>query len=249
MNIKHPQYDEISLLRKLWQEAFGDTDAYLDTFFATAFAPERCLTAWEDGQLAAALYWLDCSCRGQPCAYLYAVATAKAFRGQGLCHALMEHAHALLRQRGYSMAVLVPGSESLFRLYASMGYETFGGIREQFHTASETGVPLRQILPEEYAALRRGMLPEGGVVQEGRTLAFLQTQARFYAGDGFLLCARREKDTLFVPELLGSADPGRILKALSCREGTFRTPGSSPFAMWLGLTEVKKPEYFAIALD
>lgn len=249
MIIKHPEAEHIPLLRGLWKEAFGDPDAYLDDFFCIAFSPDRCLTVWEEDRLAAALYWLDCSCRGQKCAYLYAVATAKAFRGRGLCHGLMARTHELLGQQGYAMAVLVPGSESLFRLYASMGYTVFGGIEERFHIASEAALFLRQIPAEEYAALRRRLLPEGGILQEGATLEFLKTQVRFFAGDGFCLCARIEGDTLFVPELLGQADPGSILKALSCREGTFRIPGSKPFAMWLPLRQAQKPEYFSFALD
>lgn len=249
MNIKHPQKKDIPSLRRLWQEAFGDTDAWLDAFFDTAFSEDRCLTAWVNGQLAAALYWLDCSCRGEKCAYLYAVATAKAFRGQGLCRRLMECTHTLLRKRGYAMAVLVPGSESLFRFYGNQGYEIFGGMEEHFHTAAEAPIPLRSLTAAEYARLRGRLLPEGGIVQEGPVLDFLQTQAFFYAGDGFLLCAHKERDTLFVPELLGNADPGAILNAFSCREGTFRTPGNKPFAMWLPLRHTRKPEYFAIALD
>lgn len=249
MIINHPEADHIPLLRGLWKEAFGDTDAYLDDFFGIAFSPDRCLTAWEEDRLAAALYWLDCGCRGSRCAYLYAVATAKAFRGRGLCHELMSRTHFLLGQQGYAMAVLVPGSESLFRLYASMGYETFGGMDEHFLTASKIALPLRQIPAAEYAALRRELLPEGGILQEGVTLEFLKTQVRFFAAEGFCLCARIENDTLFAPELLGRADPGSILKALSCREGTFRVPGSKPFAMWLPLGEAQKPEYFSFALD
>ena len=249
MIIKHPEASDLPQLRSLWQEAFADTDAYLDAFFETAFAPTRCLTLWKQGRLAAALYWLRCRCREQPCAYLYAVATAKEFRGQGLCHALMEHTHALLRSQGYAMAVLVPGDSSLFALYASMGYACFGGMDESLHSAAAAATELRQISAEEYARLRRRLLPEGGIVQEAETLALLQTQARFYAGENALVCAQRQQDTLFVPELLGSADPGSIVQALQCRGGTFRRSGSSPFAMWLGLQAVAPPEYFSFALD
>lgn len=241
--------EHIPLLRSLWKEAFGDTEEFLDGFFSTAYAPRRCLTLWKENSLAAALYWFDCSCREDRCAYIYAVATAKAFRGQGLCHALMEHTHRHLSGLGYAMTVLVPGSHALFRFYASMGYACFGGIREAFHTAGETAVSLRQLTPEQYAQARRGKLPQGSVLQEGENLAFLQTQADFYAGEDILLCARRENGTLFAQELLGSGDPGSILKGLSCREGTFRTPGAAPFAMYKPLTSCEKPEYFSFAFD
>jgi hypothetical protein len=32
----------IADLRKLWQQAFGDSDETLDAFFATGFSPDRC---------------------------------------------------------------------------------------------------------------------------------------------------------------------------------------------------------------
>lgn len=249
MNIDHPTVSQIPLLRELWQEAFGDGDGFLDSFFSTGFCPDRCLTAWEDDRLAAALYWFDCRCRGERCAYIYAVATGKAFRGRGLCHILMDRLHCLLKEQGYAMAILVPGSESLFRLYAGMGYERFGGM-EELRCCASAPVAIRQLSAQEYAARRRVLLPEGAVLQEGSNLDFLQTQASFYAGEDFLLCASIHGDSLFAPELLGNTDAaGGILAALGCREGRFRTPGQNPFAMVKLLSDCEKPEYFAFAFD
>ena len=57
MRIDHPTSGEISGLRQLWKEAFGDTAGFLDAFFSTGFSPERCLYAGEGGTVAAALYW------------------------------------------------------------------------------------------------------------------------------------------------------------------------------------------------
>ncbi len=249
MIIKYPEHAHVPLLRELWQEAFGDSESYLDDFFRTAFAPHRCLTAWEAGQLAAAAYWLPCSCRGREGAYLYAVATVKAYRGRGFCHSLLEEVHRLLRAQGCAMAVLVPGEDSLYTFYEAMGYKPFGGLTEVFATASGLPAELREVSSREYAALRREYLPAGGILQEGVTLDFLETQVSFYAGAGYILCARVEEGTLFAPELLGNGDPGGILQTLGCREGTFRRPGREPFALWLALRETTPPEYFSFALD
>ncbi len=249
MIIKHPEAADLAALRGLWQEAFGDSDSFLDAFFSTVYAPERCFILRCGGEPGAMLFWMDGSCRGRQCAYLYAVATAEALRGRGLCHRLMDHTHRHLQQRGYAMAVLVPGSPALFSLYKGMGYRPFGGIREEFHTAAPEALPLWEISAEAYGAARPGLLPEGSILPDGPTLAFLQTQGRFYAGEGLLLCAHAENGTLFAPELLGSAEPGRILRALGCREGTFRRPGQDPFALWLPLADAEPPEYFSFALD
>ena len=64
---------EISSLRRLWKEAFGDTDEFLDAFFSTGFSPDRCRSITMEGETAAAAYWLPCVCQGQPFAYIYAV--------------------------------------------------------------------------------------------------------------------------------------------------------------------------------
>ena len=80
MIIKSPEQKDIPQLRQLWRQAFGDTDAFLDIFFSTAFSPERCRCVLADGAVAA-LYWFSCQSDGQPLAYLYAVATSQKFRG------------------------------------------------------------------------------------------------------------------------------------------------------------------------
>ena len=245
MNIDHPTLTQIPQLRALWKEAFGDTDSFLDTFFGTAFAPERCLYVTVDGEIAAAAYWFSC---GQY-AYIYAVATAKQHQGRGYCHALMGKIHALLRWQGYDGCIVVPGDESLRRFYAEMGYENFGGI-EEFSCIADAPLPLRKIETEEFAALRRQYLPEGGVVQEGENLAFLSRWAEFYAGADFLLAATREGETLRGLELLGNPNvaPG-ILTALEAKNGTFRTPGHTPFAMYQSLGAKNPPTYFGFAFD
>lgn len=250
MTIDRPADRQVPGLRRLWQQAFGDDDAFLDAFFGTAFAAERCRCVTVDGRVAAALYWLDCTCREQKLAYLYAVATDKVFRGKGLCHGLMADTHSHLASLGYAGAVLVPGSKELFRLYEGMGYRPFGGIREFTAAANAPAVVLRRIDAEEYAALRRQLLPAGGVVQEGPTLAFLQTQADFYAGEGFLLAAAMDGDHVFVPELLGAAPAAESIgAALGAKTGTFRTPAESPFAMYLPFCRAEPPAYFGLALD
>ena len=74
MTIDAPRQSQIPELRRLWQEAFGDTEEFLDAFGRTAFHAGRCRVAVTDGIVAAALYWFDCLHMGKPVAYLYAVA-------------------------------------------------------------------------------------------------------------------------------------------------------------------------------
>ena len=241
---------ERSELRKLWKISFQEDEEYLDFFFSSVYSPSRCRCITRDGKPAAALHWLDCSCQGQRLAYVYAVATHPALRGQGLCRRLMDEAHTALAGQGYAGTLLVPAEEGLRAMYAKMGYRACGGMRE-FSCSGGAPLPLRRVGPEEYAALRRRLLGPKGVIQEGENLLLLAQFHQLYAGDNLLLAAATQDGKLFVPELLGdpAAAPG-VTAALGFPMGTFRVPGSGPFAMFRPLREdTATPDYFGLAFD
>lgn len=251
MTIDFPTGKDVKALRSLWREAFGDSEEFLDSFTATAMDANRCFIATEDGQLAAMLYWFDCSCRGKKVAYLYAVATAKAFQGRGICHKLMDHTHRYLAGLDYAGTLLVPGEESLFGFYEKMGYQNCCSMLAFPCTTDGNAPALRPVDAAEYGRLRRTLLPEGAVVQEKENLDFLATMANFYAGTGFILAASKEGQQLTAYELLGdrTAAPG-ILTALGCSQGEFRVFGKgAPFTMYRPLTSDPAPTYFAFAFD
>lgn len=239
----------ITELRRLWKQAFGDTDAFLDDFFATGYSPERCHYLLQDRKLAAALYWFDCQLADRKLAYVYAVATDEAFRNRGLCRRLLDETHDRLRSLGYSGALLVPGSQALFRLYEKLGYRTCSYVSEATCSAG-TPVVMRVINAHEYAQLRQKLLPADGVLQEGATLEFLSRFAGFYAGDGFVLAASLDGQTAYVQELLGTADTAGIVASLGAAQGRIRIPGDeTPFAMYFALDASPAPAYFGLALD
>ena len=243
MRIDYPKEEQLPGLRRLWRDAFGDTDAFLDCFFSTAFSADRCRCITIDDRVAAALYWLDCRFDDRPIAYAYAVATGSTFRMQGLCRKLMENTRQLLCSLGYAGILLVPGEPELFAMYKTMGYKTCSHVREFTCRCGENPVALRPIGAEEYAQLRRKFLPTGGVIQEGENLQLLQSLCTLYAGEGFVYSEGAE--------LLGRIDaaPG-ILAALGKEKGSFRCPGKEkPFAMYLPLTEGSFPQYFGLAFD
>ena len=251
MKIRNATSGDIPALRSLWQEAFGDTDPFLDSFFSAAFAPERSRCVFVGDALAAALYWFDCTVGDAKIAYIYAVATAAAHRGQGLCRTLMDSTHAHLQTLGYAGAVLVPGEASLFEMYEKMGYQVCSHMGA-FSCAAGAPLPLREVSADEYAILRRQLLSDGGVVQEKENLAFLQTFARFFAGEGFLLAADLSGEALSCIELLGNSRLApEIVAALGKKQGSFRCPGNDrPFAMFLPLQDgAPVPTYFGLAFD
>ena len=242
----------IPALRQLWQEAFGDDDEFLDKFFDFGYSPDRCRFIPDGDNVAAALYWFDVSCQGQKMAYIYGVATGNAYRNRGLCRRLMEETRAALADSGYAGILLVPQNPGVIRMYEKMGYTPCTQLREFRATAQTPAAPLRKISREEYALRRRALLPDGGVIQEGANLDFLESYAAFYGGENFVAAIAMEGGKLHCPEILGDASlaPG-ILEALGCGEGTFRCPGQgTAFAMYLPLTHgCPRPGHFGHAFD
>ena len=248
MIIDHP--NETAGLRQLWKEAFGDSDAFLDIFFTHGYSPRRCRCITEGNTVAAALYWFDCSFSGKKIAYLYAVATALSHRGQGICRKLMADTHALLARQGYAGTILVPGEESLFDFYATMGYQSIPCADTVRSTPANTPFPVTALSADAYATLRRQLLPKKGVLQEGENLTFLAEICTLYGGDSWVMAASAEGNTLTAMEFLGDTAPiPGILATLNMAHGTFRIPGEAPFAMYLPFDGGDAPSYFGLAFD
>lgn len=250
MIIKNPTQKDIPALRSLWKEAFGDTDAFLDKFFCVGYSSDRCRCLIVDEQPAAALYWFDCSWKGEKVAYLYAVATKKEFQGQGLCRALMEDTHKHLQALGYAGAALVPGNAGLFSLYGKLGYQSFCPMTLHTVAPGKNALPLTVIGWEDYEMLRKPYLPENALLQEGKTLEFLSTFAQFYRGEKSLFCGYREEEIFHICEYFGSAE---ILPQISATLGAavkVRLPGGNPSAMYYPFDSCTAfPSYLGLTLN
>lgn len=251
MIIDKPQEHHIPLLRQLWQQAFGDTDRFLDSFFETGFSFDRCRCLLEEDTPLAALYWFDCSCQGKKLAYLYAIATREDCRGYGLCRVLIENTHLHLKLQGYAGTVLVPGTPGLADMYQKLGYAPFCYAHTETVEADAAPGSIAPIDPSAFDTLRRQYLPENSVLQEGQTTAFLATFCALYRGEGCLFCAVREEESVYIREFLGdtAALPG-VIAALQASAAQVRLPGKEVFGMFHPLTpETAPPAYLGLALD
>ncbi len=152
----------------LWQEAFGDSEAAVSAFF-DAFPACISYVSEENGTIVSMVHALSQTLSPDiPTAYIYAVATLKAHRRQGLCRRLMAFAEQDLRSKGFACTVLTPGEPELFAFYQNIGY------RADFtrnRTAFPGGTPIS--LPE-YARLREAILTVPHMVYDETTLAYAQ---------------------------------------------------------------------------
>ncbi len=250
MKIDHPRPGQVPQLKALWAEAFGDPPEFIDSFFHTAYGPHHCRCIWQGERVLAAAYWLDFAWEQGSLAYIYAVATAGAARGRGLCRALMEDICDRLTARGYAGAVLVPGDPGLKAMYEKMGFRGFSGVRLLEAAAGGEPVALRQINVMEYSRLRRELAPPGSAHPGPEALRFLEKGFRFAAGADFLLAYAPVDGSLWGAELLGnSRQAGGILRALGLPSGKFRIPGEGDFALFRSLDGSPAPSYFGHAFD
>ena len=251
MSVTYPNDSLIPSLRQLWKKAFGDTDDFLDLFFSTAYAPERCRCIAAGTEVQSVLYWFDCFLQDQKIAYIYAVATDPAQRGRGLCRMVMEDTMDVLQNRGYAGAILLPQEEWLIAMYAGMGFDPCTTVTEKWFPAGEK-IPLRKIDEKEYGVLRRSFLPVGGVIQEGENLTFLAGMAQFYAGADFIAAVSEDGKEAWCPEFLGNAHRAPdLFKTLGFEAGRARMPGKEKqFAMFRSLSGMgKNPRYFGLVFD
>ena len=226
---RHPSPGEEAQLRALFTEAFGDED-FTDLFFQRGYSPERCLAAF-DGALLGALHWFDCTLDGEKAAYVYGIAAFKAQRGRGIGSALIRAAVETLQREGYERILLVPAEEGLFGYYERFGFRAVSTIREMEIVAGEA-LPIRRLTVSEYAAARKALLPEKGLLQEGPCLELLSGYAEFYATPRSIAAVTGD----MVWELLGDgADAPGLIAALGLERATVRMPGPGrPFAMARG---------------
>ena len=220
--------DDIPHLRQLWKDCFGDSDAFLDLFFSLAYAPERSLVLRDGNEILGAAYWFDCTMGSRKLAYLYAIAISPHHQNRGLGSGLMDAIHEALSKKDYDAALLVPGEESLRRFYSRFGYRTCS----YRHTAVSMPA-LISVSANEYARLRRKLLPENGVIQEGANLAFLSALADFYRSENAIAVLSKED--------------GSCLELLGCPP----TGDTAAYAMGKSFTPIPLPDsiYFAFGFN
>lgn len=249
MTIDRPTAAQLPQLKALWQEAFGDSEAFAEVFFENGFRFDRSLVACEERVLGA-VYWFDCTLADSRYAYVYALGVTESARGKGVGSRLTQALHSHLALLGYDGCLLCPANEGLFAYYDRLGYETCACMG-QFRCQRGEAVPLQKLTPTEYAARRAAFLPPNSAQFEAFAYAYLGAYTDLYAGDGFVLAAYRDGETLIGSELLGDTRkaPG-ILAALDCATGVFKTPGNAPHVMFCPLRpHAVAPAYLGLVLD
>lgn len=106
----------------LWQEAFGDTEEFINGFLHNMSYSKNMLIYTKDDDVLGMASMLPVFCGENAGRYIYAVATRRAHRGKGVCRSIMQAVDEFIKMNNEKFAVLVPASQSLFEFYGKMGY-------------------------------------------------------------------------------------------------------------------------------
>ena len=109
--------------RALWHDVFGDEREFIDLFMTEVYRPENMLICEEQGRVVAMLHIVEMATSLGRAGYLYAIATAAEYRGQGYASKIIGQALEIMCQRGYDVAMLIPATDELKGYYARFGFE------------------------------------------------------------------------------------------------------------------------------
>ena len=150
--LKTPEEQERT--KALYREIFPeDTEAFLDFYYKERL--KRILAMEEDGQIIAMLhlnpFLLSFFGKEITASYIYAVATKKEKRRQGIMGELLRYAFQLLKEEGEVFCILIPVAESIYSPY---GFRTVAKLSKE-ESEAEEGINVLYAVPTKALLERR----------------------------------------------------------------------------------------------
>ena len=150
--LKTPEEQERT--KALYRDIFPeDTEEFLDFYYKER--PKRILAMEEDGQIIAMLhlnpFLLSFFGKEITASYIYAVATKKEKRRQGIMGELLRYAFQLLKEEGEVFCILIPVAESIYSPY---GFRTVAKLSKE-ESEAEEGINVLYAVPTKALLERR----------------------------------------------------------------------------------------------
>lgn len=131
-------------LRRLYQQSFDDSEAFVDYFFGSMTSPEKVVSLSRDGRTVSALHLLDRTMflRGGlfDMPFVVAAATVKELRGMRLLETVMRSAFEKLYSQGKAFVALYPFSHAYYRKYGFVTYTRISRKTIKYERDGETEI-------------------------------------------------------------------------------------------------------------
>ncbi len=109
----------------LYLSCFDDPKDFAGAVFEGIFRPEASAVYRLDGEIVSMVLFPSLPLSdGRRAGYIYAACTRPDMRGRGYMSELLGYALGRIRERGDSLALLIPAKEELFGYYKGLGFET-----------------------------------------------------------------------------------------------------------------------------
>lgn len=185
-------------IKALWQECFGDSNAYVDMYLAGHDVSRHTMVFMDGDHPVSMLSLLPMTVVTRagimPARYIYAVATKSSYRGRGISTKMLEAAHKYMKSAGVKLSVLVPSSAALYRFYGARGFDTefYAGraIVERDAVAPFKGsFAITEATEQEFTRVReRAFAGRTMFVRwDGDALGYRLTETAFNGGETLLL--------------------------------------------------------------
>ncbi len=131
---------EATRQKEIWKLCFGDSDQYIDFFYANRYQEDETVLLLQNGEILAMLTMLPITLiaanhSSYNAAMLYAIATHPQYQQRGLATQLMDYAYQYSGRKNIAFSVLVPSETKLFKFYRHQGYQDGFYIREAKFTS------------------------------------------------------------------------------------------------------------------
>ena len=119
-------YSDRKALCDLWQSVFLEDSEITEYFFENIFGDTITPVIRVDGEIASALFLLDCTIGDYKGKCVYCAMTNYSHRGKGYMKTLLDYSYDFCCENGFDFLFLVPAEKSLFDYYKKCGFEKFG---------------------------------------------------------------------------------------------------------------------------
>ena len=135
-------YSDRKALCDLWQSVFLEDSEITEYFFENIFGDTNTPVIRVDGEIASALFLLDCTIGDYKGKCVYCAMTNYSHRGKGYMKTLLDYSYDFCCDNGFDFLFLVPAEKSLFDYYKKCGFKDFGLRRS--HTFDGTTPEIKE---------------------------------------------------------------------------------------------------------
>lgn len=163
---------EINCQKELWKLCFGDSNTYIDFYYANRYKEDETVILLNDEEISAMLTMIPVKTMAPDnlsidTAMLYAIATHPDYQNRGFATRLMDFSKQYLCANNKDLSILVPANKQLFGWYRKQGYQDGFYIRETQLTremidllpcCKSSKCTISSITPKEYNQRRNRQL-------------------------------------------------------------------------------------------